>query len=340
MTETEPLFSGVPHSMTTQTAKRDATDNTERNLTCSVVVCTRDRLRQLNECLAVISAAAGPAADVVVIDSGPRYERAEEVALRHGARYAYEARPGLSRARNRAFRECASDILIFVDDDSIPEAGWIGPLMAEFDDPAVGLVGGRILPPVKDEDMLPDYSWFGIVDLGGERRVVDRSDKDWFETAHFHCFVMGGNLAIRRSVIEHWGGFDERLGCGAPIPRGEESKAFFDLVERGYCVVYAPGSVVRHPYSRDWDQLRQRAIKAIEVSVAYVALTLCEQRAYRRKTWGYIRSKLKRVKPLFHRGTGIGKPLVPGYRVLIAEIKGLLMYLSVKYVGRGTATNQ
>ncbi|MGC2423849.1 MAG: glycosyltransferase [Nitrospirota bacterium] len=299
------------------------------DLTCSVVVCTRDRPDALDECLAAVSAVA-PGAEIMVVDSAPRYANAEQTASRRGARYILETRPGISRARNRAARESASDILAFIDDDSVPEAGWLEPLLAEFADPKVALVAGRVLPPDADREMLPTYAWFGMVDLGPERKVFDRAVEGWYGLTNLGGVGLGANISVRRSVFNGWQGFDERLGAGAHISGHEELKAFFELVDRGFRLVYAPRSVVRHAFPHSIEELRRRGLRAVEASAAYLTLLLFEQPAYRRETWDYIKGKLVRIKPLYRPEATSGNPLAPGYRILLARIKGVLLYFATR----------
>jgi glycosyltransferase involved in cell wall biosynthesis len=48
-------------------------------------------------------------------------------------RYAVEAEPGISAARNRALAESGDDdILIFIDDDERPEPGWLSALLTTW----------------------------------------------------------------------------------------------------------------------------------------------------------------------------------------------------------------
>ena len=276
---------------------------------------------------------------MIVVDSAPKFANAERIASRRGARYICESQPGVSRARNRAARESTSDILVFVDDDAMPEAGWLEPLLAEFADPAVALVAGRLLPPEGDEELLPAYAWLGIVDLGPERQVFDRSTPNWYELTNFGGVGLGANMAIRKAVFDGWKGFDQRLGVGTLIQGAEELKAFFELIDRGYRVVYAPRSVVRHAIPTSPEQLRQRALRRIEASTAYLALLLCEQPAHRKETWAYIKSKLKRVTPLYSRGTIEGQALIPGYRVVRARLKGALLYFATRLSGQRSRGN-
>ena len=103
---------------------------------CTVIICTRDRPELLDRCLAAVARLIYPAYEVLVVDNAPSNDRARAAAARRGARYLREPVRGLSRARNRGARASSSTIVVYVDDDSIPEPSWLGHLALEFRDPA------------------------------------------------------------------------------------------------------------------------------------------------------------------------------------------------------------
>lgn len=84
------------------------------------------------------------AVDVTVIDNAPEPEAEHIVALDPGTiSYHHEPTPGISAARNRALDE-SSDyrVLIFVDDDIIPEPRWLQRLLNLWlNDSCQGVVG-------------------------------------------------------------------------------------------------------------------------------------------------------------------------------------------------------
>src|SRR5437016_5283605 len=97
----------------------------ETALSCSVVVCTRNRPDHLNRCLEALSSVSYPRFDALVVDNAPADSRAKEVAERWGARYVVEPIVGLSRARNLGARTCSSDIVAFTDDDAVVDPEWV-----------------------------------------------------------------------------------------------------------------------------------------------------------------------------------------------------------------------
>jgi cellulose synthase/poly-beta-1,6-N-acetylglucosamine synthase-like glycosyltransferase len=92
--------------------------------------------------------------EVLVVDSAPKQSNVETYVLQCGVRYVLEPAPGISRARNHAARLCTTDIVVYIDDDAVPEPGWLEPLLKEFSDPQVVLAAGRVLPPESQMDTL------------------------------------------------------------------------------------------------------------------------------------------------------------------------------------------
>jgi cellulose synthase/poly-beta-1,6-N-acetylglucosamine synthase-like glycosyltransferase len=211
--------------------------------TCSVVVCTRSRPGALLRCLQALEQLAYPSFDVVVVDNAPSDNQAFEVARRAGVEYVAEPVPGLSRARNTGARACSSEVIAFIDDDAVPDPTWLAHLAARFDDPEVAAATGRTLPVAEAGDMMLS----DISDLGPSVIRLDRRHPRWFEMASFGGIGNGNNMAFRRCVFDEWRGFDERLGRGALLSSCEEHRAFAQLIERGYAVVYTPDARVRHP---------------------------------------------------------------------------------------------
>jgi O-antigen biosynthesis protein len=229
--------------------------------TCSVVVCTRNRPDALNRCLRALEQLAYPSFEVMVVDNAPSDDRALEVSRRAGVRYLVEPIPGLSRARNTGARACSSEVVAFTDDDAVPEPAWLSHLASQFHDPEVAVATGRTLPLLEAP---ADASESDSTDLGPSVIRLDRRHPLWFEMACFGGIGNGNNMAFRSRLFDEWRGFDERLGRGAPLSSCEEHRAFAQLIERGYAVVYTPQARVRHPIpttleERQRDYIQSRA---------------------------------------------------------------------------------
>ncbi len=94
----------------------------------SVVIPTRDR-----EVLPHVDAD-----EVIVVDDAST--RPVPGALRR------EVRGGAAAARNDGLRAARNEIVALLDSDTVPQPGWLEPLLAHFNDPEVDIVAPRIVP--------------------------------------------------------------------------------------------------------------------------------------------------------------------------------------------------
>jgi glycosyltransferase involved in cell wall biosynthesis len=193
----------------------------------SVVVCTRNRPALLGRCLKALLAQPGDF-EVLVVDQGDR--AAPLPADRRLRRLAHRER-GLAAGRNAGGRAATGAVIAFLDDDAVPDPGYIKALERAFgQNPRLAAAAGRILA-------LEDGRPYARVQDGTPRWLGQR---DWLR-------FMGGNFAVRRAVLQEVGPFDERFGAGRPWASGEETDYFFRLLYRNCPVAYVPEAVVRHP---------------------------------------------------------------------------------------------
>ena len=108
---------------------------------------------------------------------------------------------------NSGARKATSDILIFLNDDTMPHLGWLPPLLDAFNDPDVGIAGARLVYP--DGRIQHAGVWFdapgGILTAHNELEDLESRDVD--------C-VTGACLAIRRELFVACDGFDENFRNG------------------------------------------------------------------------------------------------------------------------------
>jgi GT2 family glycosyltransferase len=302
----------------------DAQETT--SVSCSVVVCTRDRPAQLDQCLEAIAQLDYPRFDVLVVDNAPQNGGVRDIAARRGARYLVEPRPGENAARNCGARACQAEIVAYLDDDALCEPRWLSQLVAEFRDPRVMAVTGRILPLRVETEAEKLFLQAGGFDPGQGRRVVDRERPFWFELANFGGIGNEAGMAFRRQAFDVWPGFDERLGYGAAIPGATGHYAFFGLIERGYRVVYTPQAVVYHPYPRTLEELRARHLRTLVASAGYLTLLFFEHRRYRGAVMRFLAEWLRGLPRAWRRQVAPRPPIVPRWRELMACLPGPLLY--------------
>ena len=185
----------------------------------TVVVCTRERPRQLARTLD--SLRSGSVADfpIVVVDQSAEPLRRDDVDVVH------DRGTGLSRARNVGLRRVATEWAVFVDDDCLPEHDWaerLGEALAAHPDAA--LVAGDVRDTGAADD---DYVAASSLRIDRERVLSGRF-------THPGLVAFGVCFAVRRSVAEQLGGWDERLGPGAPdFPAADDMDFNYRLLRAG-----------------------------------------------------------------------------------------------------------
>jgi GT2 family glycosyltransferase len=225
--------------------------------TISVVVCTYRRQALLGDLLQALAAQTRAADEILFVDNevSPQTEALISAAPpRLRVRYVPEPNLGLSHARNRGAAVASGDLVVFLDDDALPDPGWVAALVAGAARyPQAGIFGGpiRLLleaapPPWFPGEVMPFVHWLGHHDFGPD-------DKALVSEGNRYCGPGGGNLALRRGLLEAAGPFSPALGRrGESLISGEEVL----LVERarklGHQVWYLAAAGVQHlvPASR------------------------------------------------------------------------------------------
>lgn len=301
---------------------------------CSVVICTRERPAELEQCLAAVSRQDYPRFFTVVVDNASRDHHAQEIAARYDARYVAEPIPGLSRARNRGAAAFDSEIVAYLDDDCLPAPDWLSNLVEGFRDPSVIVVTGRVCAPQTNPDGAVRQWLVRRYEFGGPAPfVIDSGTAGWFELVNYHGVGIGGNMAFRRRAFEVWKGFDTRLGRGTPLIKGgAETYAFNSLVARGYKLLYTPCAVVRHDPSQASEQdLWARFLADLRAHTAYTTLLFFEEPHYRKEILAY---KWKSLMQRFRSSHAEDKRPVgsgPGsVRMLLARLSGPWLYMAFR----------
>jgi len=220
----------------------------------SVVVCTRNRTRDLEKCLASLAPLADAGHEIIVVDSCPSDESTARLVAGYACvRYIREPRPGAGIARNRGLLAARNDFVAYTDDDAQADPSWLASLLRNFEDPAVALVTGLTMP---SELETPAQIWFEITH--GFNRGFERAEFDYFTQHPLGAGRVGAsvNMAVRRNVLAEVGLFDEALGPGTPARCGEDHEFFYRILACGHRVVYEPSALVWHRHRRDWRSLR------------------------------------------------------------------------------------
>jgi GT2 family glycosyltransferase len=186
------------------------------------------------------------------------------------------SKPGKSATINEAVRSTDRAHLAFLDDDVIPEAGWLVAL-ERFIAAGIYQVGqGRIeLESPVGED--PE-----IRKLNQRFRTIPRLEFD-ANIERLHS-LNGANFVIRRSAFEQVGLLDERLGPGAS-GTSEDVELAHRLNRAGIAIGYVPDAIAYHRVDRT--RLTENYFKSIhkkqgrsrlvfkDLTVPHIVFDLC-----------------------------------------------------------------
>jgi cellulose synthase/poly-beta-1,6-N-acetylglucosamine synthase-like glycosyltransferase len=221
----------------------------------TVAICTRERPDDLTRALTAVCALDPAPDEILVVDNNPVTSRTQAVVAGFpGVRYARENRPGLDAARNHALKEAASAVVAFTDDDAAPEPAWLGHLLQPFRDPRVLCTTGLTLPlelETTAQEWFEQYSPFG---RGFDRKMLDGIHHDPLAVAEIGA---GANMAVRRTIVDRVGAFDEALDAGTATHSGGDHEMFGRILAAGYRIVYEPRAVSWHRHRRTWEELRE-----------------------------------------------------------------------------------
>jgi glycosyltransferase involved in cell wall biosynthesis len=230
----------------------------------TIAICTRNRAERLSRLLRslqqVTSDPVFPSVEVLVVDNGSTDHTRESVGSFAGVRHVLEVKAGLNFARNRALAEAKGQIIAYLDDDVVVDAGWLqGLALAWRSRTDAGGFTGLVLPYRLDTQAQVMFE-----QRGGFRRGFKRNE---FRSAHHHNALFpagagsvgaGCNMAFDRQLLLDLGGFDEALDTGAPLPGGGDLDIFYRVLRSGRAIVYEPRYAVRHEHRATIAELRRQ----------------------------------------------------------------------------------
>ena len=194
----------------------------------AVVVATYGRAALLPRLLAALAAQVdAPPYEVVVVDDASRDDTTAVLQRLAGSldvpvrvlRLPHNRGP--ATARNTGWRATRAPLVAFTDDDCVPCPTWLGRLAAGLR--SADIAQGRTLPDPQQEASCGPFS----------RTLRIEQEDGLYQTC---------NIAYRRCVLEHQGGFDENFRH----PAGEDTELAWRAVGSGARTAFVPDAVVLH----------------------------------------------------------------------------------------------
>jgi len=206
-----------------------------------VIISTRGRRELIVETVEKLREQDYPGFRIVVVDQNDEpVSRLDAIAAADPrvVHHVAETR-GLPAGRNEGVSLSQAEVVIFVDDDIVPEPGFIRGHVLPYRIERVGGTAGRVTETREEMNVPVPEGKIGRVDyLTGEiHRGFVGGKSVWVDTAQ------GVNMSFRRSALVEAGGFDTRFG-GAFLY--EETDVCLTLGKLGYRLRYTPDAALTH----------------------------------------------------------------------------------------------
>ena len=214
----------------------------------SIIVCTYNRAESLRDTLRALRAQKTDSArrwEVVVVDNNSKDHTRSVVEEGHResptVRYEFAQAQGLSHARNHGIGVAKGEVLLFTDDDVLPEPEWLETTLAGLAKYRADACGGYIGPIWET----PPPAWLTTRFHGFLAIRTERSDDYPITSAGQAPF--GANMAIRKAVFERVGKFDVNRGRkGVVLASGDDGEMFERILAAGFTAVFLGRSRVHH----------------------------------------------------------------------------------------------
>jgi len=220
----------------------------------SIIIATVGRLDQIERLLTSLSQLNGYdelRPEIIVANNAPDESKAKQVEalvgkfaarLAHPCRHVREPRPGKCRAQNRAIPLAGGSLLVFLDDDVEVTPGWLRAVVNFFHEFSHEIMQGAIRMREQDRNDaqiqrdLQRYRTIDFIEYG-------------FAPGRKLRTLTGGNMAIRRSVFDRVGLFNEKLGPGQS-GISEDVEFAKRVLNAGYNIGYEPRATVYNEMDR------------------------------------------------------------------------------------------
>jgi GT2 family glycosyltransferase len=208
----------------------------------SIIIPTRDRIDLLRLCLHALQANTPTIYEVVVVDDGSPAGTASLLENVVGVRkMRLPVNVGFAQACNAGAAGARGCRLLFLNDDTVPLAGWLEPMIAALQqDTRVGIVGSRLL-----------YPRLGVVQHAGVEMDptgqpfhayrLEPSERPEVNEDRILPAVTGACLLIRRELFERLRGFDATFTNGY-----EDIDLCLRARETGALTLYCSRSILLH----------------------------------------------------------------------------------------------
>ncbi len=202
-------------------------------MSLSVVIPTYRREQVLVDSIRYLHALPLPAEEIVIVDQSEQHEATTTEVLQTWhlegrIRWIRLARPSITSAMNTGLLEARGDVVLFLDDDIIPDANLIDAHARAQAENICNIVAGQVLQP--GEEVLAQSPPKGeFLFRSGKRTWVHE--------------LMGGNFSVKKAAALRLGGFDENF---VRVAYRFEAEFCDRATTAGEKILFEPAASIRH----------------------------------------------------------------------------------------------
>lgn len=232
----------------------------------SILISTKNREKKLMRCLNAIGNNIFQNYNIIIVDQSPDIST-KKMVMNHllvkKIKYIRFLKSGKASGLNYGLKHCDGDIIVFTDDDCIPQINWLFMINEYFNNnPNIFGVFGRILPykPRSNINKICVSTF-----ASSDNKIVNSSN-----IIHYQELGLGNNMAYQKKIFSLVGRFKNWLGPGIyGMAGGEEGEFIYRILNRGYKLAYEPKITVYH---NNWLDYHQEQILQGRYSLGIFAL--------------------------------------------------------------------
>ena len=208
----------------------------------SVIVINWNGRQYLQACLEALAAQRGVEFETLLVDNGssdgsPAFVRERFPAVRVVAR---DGNRGFAGGNNAGAREARGRHLVFLNNDTVVEPGWLGAWRAAVDDPSrVALATSRVVD--MHDPAVIDSAGDGVLRSGAAFKRFHGTRAPEAAQSGEVFGVCGAACLVTKAVFDELGGFDEAF-----FVSHEDVDLSYRARLLGYRCRYAADAIVRH----------------------------------------------------------------------------------------------
>jgi GT2 family glycosyltransferase len=198
----------------------------------SVVVPTYERESVLVATIEGLIALKPSPTEILIVDQTEKHSIPIENVLREWEKSGVVklirlSQPSIPRAMNVGLCEASQELVLFVDDDIVPEANLIDRHLSAFERSGAALIAGRVIQPWHEGKDPSELQALRLASV----------EPGW--TSEF----MGCNFAVRREIAIMLGGFDEQF---VSVAYHFEAEFVHRMRNNGHKIFYEPEACIHH----------------------------------------------------------------------------------------------